>query len=117
MVQNMETASPPKDLVEQQQLNELANRREALIRAEWGIIRELQRMLQLPDLTISEKAHVANVFAYHANTLNKLLSQKGDKAEFSDQNLGEYLKGIEPKVARRFRRDFHTWKRTLSFRR
>ena len=89
--------------------------REGLIKREWEIINELQRMLKDPDLTVAEKTRVATVFAFHANTLNKLLTQKGEKDPFDDQNLGDYIRGVEPKVARRVRRDFRIWKRTLSF--
>src|SRR4030067_796715 len=88
---------------------------EGLIKREWEIINDLQKMLKDPDLTVAEKTRVATVFAFHANTLNKLLTQKGEKDPFDDQNLGDYIRGVEPKVARRVRRDFRIWKRTLSF--
>src|SRR3990170_1824665 len=90
--------------------------REGLIRRTWEIINELQKMLKDPDLTVTEKTRVATVFAFHANTLNKLLTQKGEKDPFDDQNLGDYIRGVEPRVARRVRRDFRIWKRALSFR-
>lgn len=91
--------------------------REGLIKREWEMINELQRMLKDPELTITERTRVATVFAFHANTLNKLLTQKGEKDQFEDQNLGDYIKGVEPRIARRFRRDFRVWKRALSSRR
>jgi hypothetical protein len=52
---------------------------EGLIKREWEMINELQRMLKDPELTVTERTRVATVFAFHANTLNKLLSQKGEK--------------------------------------
>jgi hypothetical protein len=91
--------------------------REGLIKREWEMINELQKMIKDPELTIMERTRVATVFAFHANTLNKLLTQKGEKDQFEDQSLGDYLKGVEPRIARRFRRDFRVWKRALSSRR
>ena len=90
--------------------------REGLIKREWEIINELQRMLKDPDLTVAEKTRVATVFAFHANTLNRLLTQKGETDMFDDQTLGDYIRGVDPKVARRIRRDFRIWTRALSFR-
>jgi hypothetical protein len=90
---------------------------EGLIKREWEMINELQRMIKDPELTVTERTRVATVFAFHANTLNKLLTQKGEKDQFEDQNLGDYIKGVEPRIARRFRRDFRVWKRALSSRR
>ena len=89
---------------------------EGLIKREWEIITELQRMLKDPDLTVAEKTRVATVFAFHANALNRMLVDKGEKDPFDNQNLGDYVRGVEPRVARRIRRDFIVWKRTLSFR-
>jgi hypothetical protein len=91
--------------------------REELIDMEWETLNELRKMLKDPDLTVVEKTHAASVLAYHANTLNKMLAQKGEKDQFNDQNLGDYLLGVEPRIARRFERDFTTWKKTLSYRR
>jgi hypothetical protein len=91
--------------------------REWLIEREWEIINDLQRMTKDPELTVKEKTHAASVFAYHANLLNKLLTQKGEKDEFEDQNLGDYIRGVEPRIANRFRRDFRVWKRALTSRR
>jgi hypothetical protein len=89
----------------------------ALIQTEWATIKQLEKMLSNPELTIKEKTGAANVLAFHVNTLNKLLSQRGDKEEFSEQNLGDFIKSVEPRVARRFRRDFRVWKRALSLKR
>ena len=90
---------------------------EGLIKREWEMINDLQKMLKDPELTVIEKTRVATVFAFHANTLNKMLKQKGEKNQFDDQNLGDYVKGLEPRIARRFRRDFRVWKRALTSRR
>jgi hypothetical protein len=90
---------------------------EELIKIEWEIIIELQKMLQDPELTVFEKTRVANVFAFHANTLNRMLSRKGEENQFEDQNLGDYLRGVEPRITRRVRRDFRGWRRTLTLRR
>lgn len=90
---------------------------EALLQSEWATIKQLEKMLIDPELTVKEKTGVANVLAFHANTLNKLLTQKGEKDEFDEQNLGEYVRRVEPRIARNFRRDFRVWKRTLSLKR
>lgn len=88
-----------------------------LLQTEWAIIKQLEKMLLDPELTVKEKTNVANVLAFHANTLNKLLMQKGEKDEFDEQNLGDYVRRVEPRIARTFRRDFRLWKRTLSLKR
>jgi hypothetical protein len=90
---------------------------EALILSEWATIKQLEKMLADCELGVREKTGVANVLAFHVNTLNKLLCQRGEKEQFSEQNLGDYLSCVEPRIARRFRRDFRTWQRTLSSRR
>jgi len=91
--------------------------REALLQSEWSIIKYLEKFLADPELTIKEKTNVASVLAFHANTVNKLLSQNGEKDQFDEQNLGDYVRRVEPRIARHFRRDFRTWKRTLSSKR
>ena len=91
--------------------------RNELIKKEWEVITELQKMLKDPELTINEKLHASNVLAYHMNNLNKMLMQRGEKEQFEDQNLGDYVRGVEPRIARNFRRDFRVWKRKLSYRR
>ncbi len=90
---------------------------EALIQSEWNTIKQLEKMLADPELTIKEKTSVANVLAFHANTLNKLLAQRGEKEQFDEQNLGDFIQRIEPRIFRRYRRDFRVWKRALSLRR
>lgn len=91
--------------------------REELILMEREIITELRKMLKDPDLTITERLRTASVLAYHMNTLNKMVAQNGEKEQFEEQNLGDYVRGVEPRIARRFRREFRVWKRTLSYRR
>ena len=91
--------------------------REALLQSEWATIKQLEKLLADPELTVKEKTNVAGVLAFHVNTLHKLLPQSGEKDQFDEQNLGDYVRSVEPRIARHFRRDFRTWKRTLSSRR
>jgi hypothetical protein len=90
--------------------------REDLIFMEREIINELRKMLKDPDLTLTERLRTASVLAYHVNTLNKMVTQSGEKEPFEEQNLGDYVRGVEPRIATRFRREFRVWKRTLSYR-
>ena len=89
---------------------------EALVQTEWTTIKELQKMISNPTLNAKEKTGVANVLAFHVITLNKLLTQRGEK-EFDELNLGEYIKSVQPRIARHFRRDLRVWKRALTSRR
>jgi hypothetical protein len=90
---------------------------EALIQTEWATIKQLEKMLVNPELTFKEKTSAANVLAFHVNTLNRLLAQKGDQEQFNEQNLGDYIKSVDPRISRRIRRDFRIWKRRLSLKR
>jgi hypothetical protein len=90
---------------------------EELISSEWATVKQLEGMLRDPELTVKERTGVANVLAFHINTLDKLLLQTGQKEAFDEQNLGDFVKGVEPRIANRFRRDIRVWKRTLSLRR
>jgi hypothetical protein len=108
-VNSMETKNSPQT---QQPIDQPSS--EALIKTEWTTIKQLEKMLTDPQLTIKEKTGVANVLAFHVNTLNRLLAKKGETQQFDELNLGDYVKGVEPRVARHFRRDFKAWKRTLS---
>jgi DNA repair ATPase RecN len=87
---------------------------EALIQTEWNTIHQLEKMLTDPELSVKEKTSIANVLAFHVNTLNKLLLQNGGQEQISEQNLGDYIRNVEPKIARHFRRDYKSWKKTLS---
>ena len=87
---------------------------DTLIEVEWDIIRDLRKMLTDPQLSAAEKIRAANALAYHASVLNKLLAQKGEDSKFNDATLGDFIKGAEPRVARRVRRDFKHWTRKLS---
>ena len=89
--------------------------REELIFVEREIINELQRMLKDPDITFTERLRAASVLAFHMNTLNRMVAQNGEEEQFEEQNLGDYVRGVEPRIATRFRRDFRVWKRTLSY--
>jgi hypothetical protein len=74
-------------------------------------------MLKDPELTVTEKTRAATVFAFHINTLSRLLARKGENNLFEDQNLGDFVRGVEPRIARHFRRDFKLWQRTTMSRR
>jgi hypothetical protein len=87
---------------------------ETLIQMEWDIIHILHRKLKDPDLTVTEWTQAAKALGYHMSNLNKMLNQKGESSQFDEQNLGEFIKDIEPKILRRIRRDFKTWTRRLS---
>jgi hypothetical protein len=85
-----------------------------LIDMEWDIMKDLRKMLIDPGLSATEKIRAANALAYHASVLKNLLSQKGESSQFNDSNLGDFIKGIQPKIARRVRSDFRIWTRKLS---
>lgn len=90
----------------------------ALIQTEWVTIKQLQKMLSDTQLGVKERTSAANVLAFHVNTLNRLLIQQGEPDNpASEQNLGDYIKNVEPRIARHFRRDYQVWKRALSSRR
>jgi len=90
---------------------------ETLIQMEWEIIHELHKKLKDPDLTVAEWTKAANALGYHMSNLNKMLNQKGQSSQFDEQNLGEFVRDVEPKIFRRVKRDFKTWSRRLSLRR
>jgi hypothetical protein len=118
---NQQTITQSCDNMENQKVKEkphteLPSRAE-LILMERETICELQTMLKDPDLPFADRLRAATVLAYHMNTLNKMLTQNGAKEQFEEQNLGDYVRGIEPRIERRFRRDFKVWKRTLSYKR
>ena len=85
-----------------------------LIEIEWEIIQDLRKMLTDPKLSVAEKIRAANALAYHASVLNKLCAQKGEDSKFSDATLGEFIMGVEPRIACRVRVDFKHWTRRLS---
>ena len=88
---------------------------EELIKIEWEMIVDLKKMLKDTELTVTEKTKVTSVYAYHINTLSRLLAKKGENNLFEEQNLGDFVRGVEPRIARRVRRDFRSWQRiTLS---
>ena len=89
-----------------------------LIRMEWDMMADLRKMLSDPSLSKSEKIRVANALAYHSIALNKLLSRKGEKEEFDEETLGDYVAHYADGRMRTYvRRDFRFWKRRLSFHR
>lgn len=61
---------------------------EGLIQREWEMINNLQKMINDPELTVNERTRVATVFAFHANTLNRMLNQKGEKNQLRTKTWG-----------------------------
>jgi len=90
---------------------------ESLIEDEWEILRSLKDMMENPDLSIHEKLSVANALAYHASVFSKLLAQRGADAELNEATLGDFIRNVEPRIARRGRMGLRRWTRRLSFRR
>jgi hypothetical protein len=90
---------------------------EELVSSEWATIKQLENMLRDPEIPVKEKTGVANVLAFHVTILNKLLLQTGQKLDLDEQNLGDFIRGVEPRIARCFRRDVRVWQRALSLRR
>ena len=87
---------------------------DTLIEVEWDIVQDLRKMLTDPKLSVAEKIRAANALAYHASVLNKLCAQKGEDSKFNDATLGDFIKGVEPRIAYRIRVDFKRWTRKLS---
>jgi hypothetical protein len=92
---------------------------EELIKREWEMIEDLQKMLKDTELSVTEKTRVATVYAYHINILRRMVAKKNqdENSLFEEQNLGDFIRGVEPRIARRFRRDFNSWQRTTMSRR
>jgi hypothetical protein len=88
-----------------------------LIELEWEIIEDLKKMLKDPNLTAAERIRAGNALAYHASVLNKLYAQKGEESKFNDATLGEFIIGIEPRIAYRVRMDFKRWTKKLLLKR
>lgn len=88
-----------------------------LIEDEWEILCSLKGMMENSELSVSERLNAANAHAYHASVLSKLLAQKGACIEFNEPTLGEFVRGIQPKMARRGGVDFRHWMRRRSLRR
>lgn len=89
---------------------------DSLIELEWDMITDLRKMISEPNsqLSAAERIRAANALAYHATVLNKLLSQKGEDSRFNDSTLAEFVKNVEPRMARRVRTDFKHWTKRLS---
>jgi hypothetical protein len=90
---------------------------ETLIQMEWDIVHELHKKVKDPDLTTTEMTKASNVLGYHMSNLTKMLNQKGHSSPFDEQNLGEFIRDLQPRTFRRVKRDFKTWTRRLSSRR
>jgi len=87
---------------------------DTLIEVEWDVIRDLRKMLKDPHLSRAEKIRASNAVAYHASVLNKLLAQKGEDSKFNDATLGDFIKGVEPRIAGRVTREFRRWTKRLT---
>ena len=90
---------------------------ETLIQIEWDIIHAFLKKLKDPELTLVEWTKAADSLGYHMSHLNKMLNQKGVSSQFNEQNLGEFIRDLEPKTSRLIRRDFRKWTRRLSLKR
>ncbi len=108
---NVMAAQDPKEKELQEQ-----NSVQTLIDMEWDIIHELNKKLKDPDLTVAEWTKAANALGYHMSNLNKMLNQKGQQEQFNEQNLGDFIKDVKPKIFRRVGRDFRIWTKRLSLR-
>jgi hypothetical protein len=85
-----------------------------LIQMEWDTIEDLKKMLKDPSLTAAERIRAANALAYHASVLNKLCAQKGKEPKFNDVTLGEFITGVQTRMAYRVMKDFKLWTKKLS---
>jgi hypothetical protein len=88
-----------------------------LIEMEWEIIEDLRKMLTDPNLSVAEKIRAGNALAYHASVLNKLRAQKDEESKFNDATLGEFITGVEPRIACQIRKEFKVWTKKLLFKR
>jgi hypothetical protein len=88
-----------------------------LIAIEWKMLRNLRKMLKDSALSVEEKTRVANAVAYHASVLNKLLKDKGEQSQFSEETLGDFVRDVDVEARTAVRRDFAVWTRKLSARR
>src|SRR3990170_8479324 len=82
---------------------------ETLIQMQWDVVHILHKKLKDPDLTVAEWTQAAKALGYNMSILNKMLSKKGENNQFNEQNLGDFIKDIEPRIQRRVRRDFKIW--------
>lgn len=87
---------------------------ENIIDDEWEILTDLNNTMKKPELSLAEKLKVANAIAFHASVFNKLLAQRGTDDEFDESTLGDFVRGVEPRMARRIRAGYRRWTRKLS---
>jgi hypothetical protein len=90
---------------------------QSLIEDEWEILRDLKSTMKNPELSVEEKLKVANALAYHASVLSKLISQKGAGDQLNEETLGDFIKDVEPRIARRVKVGFRHWMRRPSLKR
>ncbi len=92
---------------------------EDLIKIERGLMADLKKMFNDPELSAMDKVRVANALAYHAVILNKLQSKKNEKSQFNEESLGDFVAGrnfADGPMRRLIRRDFRNWTKRLSSR-
>ena len=90
--------------------------REELIFTEQEVVNELRRMMQDASLTLKERLRAAAVLALHMNTLNRMITENGEKGGFEELNLGDLVRTVEPRIVY-LRREPAIWKRTHTYRR
>ena len=61
---------------------------EGLVKREWEIINELQKMLKDPELTIAEKTHVATRLCLSRKHTKQTANEKGRKRPVRRPKLG-----------------------------
>ena len=97
--------------------NEISIDIDDIIETERDILAELKETMKKPGISLTEKIKVSNSIAFHASVLSKLLTRRDAGDEFDESTLGDFVRGVEPRIARRIRSRYRTWTRRLSFRR
>jgi hypothetical protein len=82
---------------------------ESIIEDEWDILLDLKNTLKNPELSVEQKVHAANAYAYHASVLSKLLAQRGIDAHLDETTLGDFIKSVQPRTAGRRPRGIVQW--------
>jgi len=80
-----------------------------LIAMDWDVVFDLQRASNAPNLSTEEMVKVANSLAYHANTLSKLLVQKGEKP-IDQETLGSLIDKLPKKFRSKIVGRIKKWK-------
>jgi hypothetical protein len=90
---------------------------EELLKMEQELMADLKKLFRDPGLSVLERVRIANALAYHAVVLNDLRSKKGEKKQYDEDTLGDFVAGInfaDGRMRRQIRRDFRDWTRKLS---